>query len=96
MTFTGVSTMTRRPPSMIQTQPLTSLENDGSCWTCVARGIRCDKGLPGKGHALLLLIPQIVAHVLKEGMTVKAMLHDYIGTLETTPQMLTATRTTRF
>lgn len=30
-----------------QAHPQSALENDGSCWTCVARGTRCDKGLPG-------------------------------------------------
>jgi len=35
-------------PSVVQTHALSSFENDGSCWTCVARGIFCDKGLPGK------------------------------------------------
>jgi hypothetical protein len=33
--------------SVAQTQALSSLENDGSCWTCATKGTYCDKGLPG-------------------------------------------------
>jgi len=47
MTATTTTTVVHRLPAMAQTHPLSSLENDGSCWTCVARHIYCDKGLPG-------------------------------------------------
>lgn len=46
MSMTGTA-IQRRNPSVVKSPPLSSLENDGSCWTCVTRGISCDKGLPG-------------------------------------------------
>jgi hypothetical protein len=42
-------------PSTVVTQRtplLRSLENDGSCWTCVARRTCCDKTLPGTETSL--------------------------------------------
>jgi hypothetical protein len=41
------TTIQRRNPSVGKSPPLSSFENDGSCWTCHSRGIYCDKGLPG-------------------------------------------------
>ncbi|SRR5579859_4207753 len=47
MSMTG-TTVIHCSPTMAQTHPLSSIENDGSCWTCVARHMYCDKGLPGR------------------------------------------------
>ena len=62
----------RNRPCNVKTPSVSSIEHDGSCWTCITRGSSCDKGLPGPSSAEGMLMDRL-SHVQERRVCVRGI-----------------------